>query len=157
KHQCSGLGWLPEETDFSEGGTHSCLGDSQPNFFSRNCFAANQPAISNTGSACNLTPAAVLPGIDRKSLDTLAQWQVFTNADHIEGHRTTKIQHEFRSGDAVVAGPVGIAAAIDQVLRRKELMTLTACVAGADSGALSQIVGKGSVKQATKLAQRLAI
>src|SRR6266852_451451 len=101
-----------EEGDFGKGGTDGGLGDAQADFIGSDGFAAHQTAIADAGPSGKLTPLPVLPLIESEGFDALAQGEIFAEANDVERDGLAQFQNKFRSGDAVIGGPVSVAAAI---------------------------------------------
>jgi hypothetical protein len=89
----------------------ACRGlcDAQTDFIGGDVIAAHQSEIPNARAPGEFDPLAILELIQRESLHPLAQRQIFAETDYVEGDGLANRQHQFRRGDVIVGGPVGVA------------------------------------------------
>lgn len=108
--------------------------------------------VADAGTLGELAPTATLPTIQSKALDSLAQRQIFTKADHIKGNWLWKLQDQFRGGDIVVGAPVPAGFGAKQIFRGEQ-SGLAADIAGLELRAFGEVVREGCLNDPMKLLQ----
>ena len=98
--------------------------------------------IADAGALGELAPSSVFPLIQSKTLDSLPQREVLTQADNVEDYRFRKFEHQFRRGNIIIGRPVPIRVRAQQIFRG-ELFGLATHIAGHEPRRLSQVMREG--------------
>src|SRR5262249_53709989 len=102
-------------------------------------------------------PDAILPAVERKGFDALAERQILAQPDSRKHYVAPEIDNQFGRLRRVVTRPISITPGVNRVARSKAPVAIAAAVTGADLRPLRQVFGKRRVEQAAKLAQRLNV
>src|ERR1039458_2810769 len=147
---------LGKEAQLGEGGADGRPGNAQAHLGGRKISTPHEAVVANAGASGELDPLSVLPGVEGKGLDALAERQILAQADDVKGHRLAQVEDQVGGGHVVIGGPVGIALVVEHIAGRK-LFGVTADVAGGEPGATSEIVGEGGVEDAPEFTQGLNV
>src|ERR1039458_1771627 len=128
---------LGKEAQLGEGGADGRPGNAQAQLGGRKISTTHEAVVANAGAGGELDPLPILPGVEGKGLEALAERQILAQADDVKGHQLAKVKDQVGGGHVVIGGPVGIALVVEHIAGRK-LFGVTADVAGGEPGATSE-------------------